>query len=508
MRRLIICLFLFVCGATICITACVHKPQIAATPVNGDYPDSIASIILTKCTNAGCHNQASYQNAAGLLLDSWAHLLQGGAIGAEVVAGNPQYSPLLYTINNYYDTPAIQAQPTQGHLATPLTIAQYRTIKNWIAAGARDRNGNIPFATNPDTRQKIYLTISGCNLIAVIDAQTRVIMRYIPVGTYPGNESLHDVTVSHDGMNAYLTFLDLNSLLKIDTRTDTVVGAADLSSAVSGVFGNGGWSLITMSPNDTALMLTGYLSAGYAVSISTGSMLINNNLSRDEATGGSGTFVWPHGIAANATYDTFFASLQYGNIIDKFTFAPHFSYTYLSIDGNSPVTTHNTTTPDPHQVIMSPDHSRYFVSCQNTNELRIMDAHKDTLIAAIPVGTYPQEMSLSPSRGYLFVACMQDSNAYVPAGGKGSVYVIDYTTNTVAKVIYGDFYQPHDVAVDEQDGLLYICSTNAAGAPPHHVLGNCSGRDGWYTVFDINTWQTDNKRYQVSVFPYSIAARF
>ena len=82
MRRAIILLFLSVAIAAICITSCVHKSQVQVTPAYGNFPDSVGKIFLAKCATAGCHNAASYQNAADLELDTWDHLFNGGVSGA------------------------------------------------------------------------------------------------------------------------------------------------------------------------------------------------------------------------------------------------------------------------------------------------------------------------------------------------------------------------------------------------------------------------------------------
>ena len=156
---------------------------------------------------------------------------------------------------------------------------------------------------------------------------------------------------------------------------------------------------------------------------------------------------------------------------------------------------------------MTPDYSRYFVDGQLSNNVYVLNRSNDSVIKVIPVGAYPQEMAISTSKNYLFVVCLNDATNPTP-GSLGSVYVIDYNTLEVVTVLYGDFYQPHDIAVDEQDGLLYICSTNQNGPPPHHVLGNCSGRDGWFTVYDLNTLTMYDYRYQTPVFPYAITNRF
>jgi len=391
-----------------------------------------------------------------------------------------------------------------GHLPTPLTSAEYMTLKRWIAAGAPDGSGNIPFASNPDTRQKIYLTISGCNLVAVIDAQSHQIMRYIPMGTYPGNQSLHDITVSNDGMYAYTSLFDGTILQKIDTRTDTVVAYANL--APLSINGYGGWGIIMMAPADTALMVSGWVQAGSAVTINTSSMQINENLSLDILTMGGGTtslLPSPHGLACNPTFDTFYATLSTGNAVAKFWVG---TSGRLDPPVNIPLSS-GSTPSDPHQIQMTPDYSRYFVDGQLSNNVYVLNRSNDSVIKVIPVGAYPQEMAISTSKNYLFVVCLNDATNPTP-GSLGSVYVIDYNTLEVVTVLYGDFYQPHDIAVDEQDGLLYICSTNQNGPPPHHVLGNCSGRDGWYTVYDLNTLTMYDYRYQTPVFPYAITNRF
>jgi len=509
MKRFFLRISLLAGLAVVWAASCVHKPQTVVTPSDGNYPSAVAKIIINKCTYSGCHNQASYQNAAGILLDTWEHMLSGGISGAQVVAFSTKYSPLLYYCNVDSSLGVVAKDP--GHLDTPLSHDEYMILSNWIASGAPDKNGNIPFASDPDTRQKIYLTNQGCDVVAVIDAKSRVVMRYIQVGMSAAQiESPHDVEVSGDGMYAYVPLFNGNYVQKIDTRTDTVVGNVNVGSVALGGSG-GAWSIISLSPGDTALLVSGWVSNGYVVAVNTSAMTVNSHLSIDNATGGTGFFPYPHGVAGNAAFDTFFATLQYGNVVNKYTFKGGFHKKYVSVDGKPAIITTPTDSanPNPHQVMMLPDHSKYFVTCQGTNEVRVMDAYADTPIAAIGVGTFPQEMDISPSKGLLFVACMEDA-ANPQAGRRGSVYVIDYHSYAVVKILYGDFYQPHDVTVDEQNGLVFIPSRNANpnGPAPHHASA-CGGRTGWYSVYDLNTLTpADNKRYEVTVDPYSCGVRF
>ena len=103
---------------------------------------------------------------------------------------------------------------------------------------------------------------------------------------------------------------------------------------------------------------------------------------------------------------------------------------------------------------------------------------------------------------------MEDAN--VPALSKGSVYIFNYNTLEMVKRIDGKLYQPHSVAVNEKDNTFYVFSRNQNydGPAPHHQ-GPCSGRNGFYTVYDLNTFQPVNdRRYEVLVDPYVSDIRF
>lgn len=493
-----------------------NKATNSITPMAGTYPDSISAILVKNCARAGCHDAASYQNAGSLLLDSWTHLFQGGVSGAVAVAYSPLYSPLLY-----YACPDSSLGLRVNDPAHPnvLTAAQYERLANWITQGAPDFEGNIPFGSNPDTRQKIYLTQqpkSGVtSLICVIDGASKLVMRYIPVGNSV-NTSLHDVTITGDGNFAYVSFYSGAWMQKLDVRTDTVVGYADLSSTALG--GQGQWGILQLSPGDTTILVTGFSVNGNVVAVKTSDMTLQNALSLDLLHGGSNDLYFPHGITNNPTFDTFYVTLQYGNVVEKYTFNSPFGFwsKYVSLNGATPVPGKiSSGGPDPHQIQMMPDNRRYAVSCQNSNEVRIMDAYADTVLAVIPVGAYPQEMDLYPAKNYLFVACLQDvtnrpSTSTVPAN-IGTVFVIDYNTYQVVSILNGDFNMPHDIAVDSMDGFLYVASENnynGSGTPAHHVAPG-GGNAGWYTVYNLNTLQPADKiRYEVEVFPYAISARF
>ena len=163
--------------------------------------------------------------------------------------------------------------------------------------------------------------------------------------------------------------------------------------------------------------------------------------------------------------------------------------------------------PDPHEIMMSPDYSKYFVTCQNKNTVAVLDAHTDSLLGTIPVGVFPQDMAISKTKPYLFVTCYKDM--VQQHGYAGSVYVINYNTLQVVKCLTDSFAYPHGITVDDKDGTFYIASTNANGVLCHESPV-CSNSIGWYRVYDLNTLQRlpGSKKYYGAASPYSLDARF
>ena len=480
---------LLVASAT--ISSCKH-PVDDFTPVpSGTYPAEIGNIMVNRCATSGCHNILSYQNAGGLLLDAWSHLFDGGNNGSVIVPFSSANSPLLYFINTHEELGPV-AVPTMPLNAPPLTQEEYLLIKNWVDKGAPDKDGIIPFSSNAATRQKIYATMQGCDQIAVIDAEKKVVMRYIPVGATSLTESPHAIRVDENGNYAYVSFTAGEYIQKIDTKTDTVVASLRV--------GTGSWNILHVSDDGTKIMLTNF----NAISGQPTLVIIDaiNMTIIDQLFIPSNEMSNPHGVASLPGFDVFFITRQIGNIVYKIKLSTG-SIKAVSIDKNAPSTIPS---HDPHEILMTPDYSKYFLTCQGSDEVRIMDVTADTLLKVINVGKVPQEIALSKTKPYMFVTCIDDATS-VP-GAKGSVYAINYNTYEITR-IEGPFYQPHGITVDDQNGAFYVFSRNVAtsGPPPHHS-SSCSGRNGFYNAYDLNTFQRLPKRYEVLVDPYSADTRF
>lgn len=477
--------FLFILSSFLFLMAsCQHKP----TDYQGQYPDNVSNIIVNRCATAGCHNAESYEYASNLRLDTWAELFKGGSSGAVIIPYDKDNSSLCYFINTDSNLGPV-LRPTMPVNQRALSASEYMTITNWIQNGAPDKTGKIPFEDNPDTRQKIYITQQGCDMMAVVDAKTKVIMRNIKLGKLPTIEVPHSLKFSPDGKYCYVIFTQGPYMQKIDATKDAVI--ADL------YLGQGAWNMLFVSDDGKSMMVTDYSNINAKIK------LIDCEKMQEIAT--YEDFVNPHGIAANAAFDTFYVTSQFGNMIYRLTKKGNVKQ--ISIDDNEPNTISNTL--DPHEIIMSPDKSKYFLTCMSSNEVRVMDTKTNKLLKVIPVGKTPLEFAMSRKKPYLFVTCENDINNTYP-GYIGSVYVINYETLELIKKIEGPFYEVHGITVDDYNDWVCVVSRNIAsnGPLPHHT-SECGGRNGYYSVIDLNTLEiVSKKKYETTVDPYSADTRF
>lgn len=482
--------------------ACKHPA--GERPINTvDFPAEVGAIIIGKCAVSGCHNASSYTNAANLRLDSWDALFKGSSSGAVVVPYSAAYSSLLYYTNTD-STLGTVVQPTMPLSSSvrplsALTRAEYLVLKQWIEHGAPNADGQVAFSTNVASRQKIYITQQGCDQVAVVDGATHLVMRYIPVGmSAAAIESPHSLKVATNGDFAFVSYTNGTYAQKIDTKVDTVVGSARLTDVKFG----GSWNVLYPTPDGKHVLVTDFSGDGLLAWVTANTMLLDTRKTVN-------TLIAPHGVTSNSLGDTFWVTQQYGNSLVKFSFNGPFKKT-ISLDGQTAYAGVSSSGmgQDPHELVMTPDYNKYIVSCQNSNEIRIMDAHWDTLIKAVAVGRFPQEMDVSKINPYVYVSCMNDDNNR--PGMKGSVYVVNYNTGVIVGKIQGDFYEPHGLAVDDMHNKLYVVSSNRdpSGPSPHHATA-CFGRAGWYSVYNATTLQPwDNNRYQLAVQPYSAGVRF
>lgn len=496
-RKLLLGLFAALPAALI-YTACRHDDPVIDLPGSG-FPKDVGHIILTKCATSGCHNEQSKDAAAGLSLATWEAMMKGDRNGAVTIPYAHDFSTTFLFSNTYSDMGATVA-PSMPYNLPPLSREEVTTLRDWIDRGAPNAQGFVKFSDNPN-RQKYYLTNQGCDVVTVFDAATKLPMRYINVGHMAQIESPHCVRVSPDGQYWYVSFIASDVIQKYRTSDDSYVGECNISL--------GSWNTFAISDDSHYAFVVDWISSGKIAYVDL------NTMSLVQMYQGSNLFEYPHGSFIHGT--NLYVTAQNGNFIYKIDVS---SPTFPSVDkiclqDTSAGHLHSSfnTNPfglNPHEIMFSPDGSKYFVTCQHSNEVRVMETSTDRCLDSIPVGSYPVEMSVSTnsSTPYLFVTCMEDTVTFPVPGKRGTVAVINYNTNTLITSINTGM-QPHGVVVDDDRGIVLVSNRNisSTGPAPHHST-SCGGRNGYMAAIRINTLTLDPEfRQEVSVDPYSLVYR-
>jgi len=459
-----------------------------ASPDYNQYPENVGKIIINKCATPGCHNPQSELATGGLSLASWDEMFQGSRNGPVVIPYRTGYSPLLFFTNTYSDL-GISLVPTMPYNKPPLSRQEITTLNNWIAQGAPNENGFVKFSDNSN-RTKFYVTNQGCDVVTVFDEATGLPMRYIDIGS-ANCKGPHQIKVSPDGQYWYVVFYAGAYIQKYRTSDDSYVGEINVGSA--------NWNTMTISSDSKKAFCVDWESNGQVYYLDLDSLTI---LARYV---GMQLFVYPHGVALNSTSTTLYVTAQTGNFIYKIDVTNPLSPNINQISLNG-LPFSSTSSLDPHEVSISPDGTKYYVTCQKSNEVRVFDINNDQMIAAIPTGVFPQEMSFSKSTNYLFVSCQEDTVSF--PGKRGCVSIINYSANTLFKKIFTGF-QPHGLVVDDIKKQVLVANRNVNpnGPAPHHTTV-CGGRDGYVTFIDMNTWElVPNIQIELSNDPYSAAIR-
>jgi DNA-binding beta-propeller fold protein YncE len=219
---------------------------------------------------------------------------------------------------------------------------------------------------------------------------------------------------------------------------------------------------------------------------------------------GSGFLVYPHGSAFNYDGTLAYITSQQGNFIYKLDLTDPMNPDVRQIVLNPGDIPMADGIYKPYSVAFSPDQSKYYVTCQGTNELRIFKTSNDSLLQVIATSGVPQIMSFSGKKPYVFIPCMADT---ANANAQSSVDIIDLNTNQLVRSVYTG-NQPRSCVVDDANNCVWVANRNISGTgwAPHHTTA-CAGRNGYITVIDMNTLALSGWRCEVSVDPYHVTIK-
>jgi DNA-binding beta-propeller fold protein YncE len=471
---------------TISLFSCSYEK---ADPDYNGYPKEVGKIVLNNCATAGCHNSVSAQANAGLDLSSWQNMFKGTRNNSSVIPYRADHSFLLYSINTFSDLGA-ELCPTMPLNKAPLERKNVEIIKNWINSGAPDIDGQVKWSENPN-RRKIYVANQGCDYITVFDADSKLIMRSIDVGISGGIEAPHDMHVSPDGQFLYLSFFANSIFQKYRTSDGIKTGEIDL--------GTMSWHAVAISGDGRYAICSHFDSNGKVALIDLSTMTLIYNYQ------GSGLFAFPHGCAINNNGTMAYITCLEGNFLYKMDLT----------DPSDPIIQQVQLQPGqapnivgiykPYEVDFSPDYSKYYVTCQGTNEVRVFKTSNDSLLKVIPTSGIPQLVSFSKIHPYAFVSCIQDAAS---SSTQSSINIINTSDDQLISTI-DPGYQPRGLAVDDANDCVWVANRNVSGLgiAPHHTT-QCAGRSGYVTIINMKTLQLiSNWKTEVSVDPYCVAIR-
>lgn len=456
----------------------------------GDFPPEISRIIANRCATAGCHNSISFEAASGLNLSSWDALFQGGKSGAAVIPFQSKFSTLFTFCNTFADLGNTNV-PTMPLNGSPLARSEVETLKNWIDRGAPNLNGNIRFE-QPPNRRKLYVVNQGCDVVTVIDAATRLPMRYIEVGANPSViESPHSVKVSEDGQHWYVIFLANSIIQKFRCSDDALVGQANLFMP--------GQPANTINKDWNTFVITKDSKKAFCVSYNANGQVAVVDLENMRCIRVQGGFTVPHGICLNATEDKLYITRQIGNFIyaSDTAFA---NPVILSLENG--VAPNPTPKLDPHEIVLAPNQQDLLITCQKSNELRVFSIPQNSVTQVVNVAIFPQEMQIYQNKVY--ISFPYDSATV--AGAHGLIQRVDLATYAIETTRAG--FQPHGFAIDPATNILYVASRNllTQGPAPHHT-SVCGGRNGFLSFINLITFTEQRRRVELSVDPYYVFLR-
>jgi len=475
----------FILSTSLIFNSCAYdKIELAYN----EYPTEIGKILINKCATSGCHTTTSSEACSGLDLSSWDKLFKGSRNNSSVIPFRPDQSFLLFSVNTFHDL-GPHLTPTMPLNKPSLSRQEVISIRDWILKGAPDINGNIKWENNPN-RRKIYVANQGCDLVTVFDADSKLIMRTIDLGNSASTESPHDMLVSPDGKNLYVSFYAGNIIQKFNTADGSKAGELNLT--------NYSWHAMSISGDSKFAIVSHWNSNGQVALIDLNTMTLVVKF-------GGALLIYPHGNALNYNGKLAYITSQQGNFVYKVDMADPTDPDIQKIPlqtGDQPKTNG---IYKPYEVEFSPDYTKYYVTCQGTNELRIFSASNDSLLQVIPTSGVPQLISFSEKFSYAFITCMEDTANAVT---QSSVNVINTNSNSLVKTIYSG-YQPRGLAVDDHNNCVWIANRNISGVgwAPHHT-GSCLGRNGYVTIINMNSLELESLwKAEVSVDPYCIAIR-
>ncbi|MEO8514790.1 MAG: beta-propeller fold lactonase family protein [Ignavibacteria bacterium] len=476
-------LFLIFTGSMylISFSGCNDSPVRTGESVS--FSGDILPVFEANCNFPGCHNSVDKQS--GIDLTSWSSLmLHGSRFGAEIIPYSSRWSHLVQHINIDSNIAPV-SQPLMPQAKPPYTNGMplgsniVRLITKWIDEGAKNDNNEIAFG---NITRKAFITNQASDFIAVVNLDNMFVTRYVKVGESVNTIAApHNVAVDSQGYYFYVTLISEGFIEKYDAMTYSKLGRLYAVSSPGHVI---------ISPDGGKGYVTNYNVNGserFIKSFRTSDMTVLNTISDI-------TMNATHGGRITKDGNRLITVSELGEYIQVINTINDEIIQTIPVAPIVPPSGNGTGFFRPIAVSISPDDRYAFVTCDRSNDVRVLDLKTYTIINIIPTGIFPIQSECSPDNKWLYVA-NRNSN---------SVTVIDINTFTVVKTISNVGAQPHGVAFTADGRFAYITCESVSGSYVHHPATG-SSIPGTTAVIDVMNNHTKIKDIEMASFPAGIS---
>ncbi len=463
------------------LTGCSETPVESNTGTS--FSGDVLPVFEQSCNYSGCHNSVDKQS--GIDLTSWNSIMVNGSnFGAEIIPYNSKWSHLLQHINVDTNLAPVasplmpKALPPYSN-GIPLSVDKVKLIMKWIDEGAKNDYGKVAYE---NIRNKAFITNQASDFVAVVDLDNFFLTRFVRTGESASSlASPHNVAVDNDGRFFYVTLIAEGFIEKFDAMTYEKLGRLQIVTAPGHVI---------ISPDGAIGYVTNYNVNGterFVRSFRTSDMTVLNTISDI-------TMNATHGGRITSDGNYLITVSELGEYIQVIRTSDDQVEQSIPIDPIVPPTGNGTGLFRPIAVSISPDDNYAFITCDKSNDVRVLDMNTRTITATISVGLFPIQSECTPDGKWLYVA-NRNSN---------SVTVIDINTFTVAMTIPNVGAQPHGVAVTSDGKYVFVTCESRSGTYVHHPSVG-SSVPGTTAVISVLNGHTKIKDIEMASYPAGIS---
>lgn len=393
--------------------------------------EGLAKLFVDNCASELCHGGANPQQ--GLSLESHSQLIEGSInrnsngvqkIGGEaVIPFYPEKSILYKMITD-------ESQPRMPYNLPKLSDDNIELVRTWIAAGAKDKNGEVPLSRIPSHR--VYVCNQGSDFVSIIDGDAKVVSRLVNVGLIEEIDSPH--MVKESGNYFYVSLITTGKLLKISKETLTIEGEITgiEKAGMIQITSDGTKAYVSRSSTSPSIYSTVYF-------VDLVSMTVLKEI--DLVVTGV-----PHGIALTPDGSKLYAANLTKNVISIVNTVTNETESFINFAENI----------EPMQTEISPDGKYLFVSARGTSELIVIDAAADTVVQRVEVKPMPMHISVNSNSDKVYVTSIGANVLMV-------IEKIDSQWILTREISHPAFSQLHGCDITSDDKYVYVSGRNTNG---------------------------------------------